>query len=71
MELTAGPELQQGGHVAALLSHLIGDCDYEALPILNMVVPQTGHLPFVAGLPFFMVVASAFCISRWVRHLRQ
>jgi hypothetical protein len=25
----------------------------------------------VAGLPFFMVVASAFDISRWVLHLRQ
>ena len=44
---------------------------YFALPILNIVVPQTGHLPFVAGLPFFIVVASAFDISRWVLHFRQ
>jgi len=28
---------------------------YEALPILKMVVPQFGHVPRVAGLPFFMV----------------
>jgi hypothetical protein len=28
---------------------------YEALPILKTVVPQLGHTPRVAGLPFFMV----------------
>jgi hypothetical protein len=25
------------------------------LPILNIFVPQVGHTPWVAGLPFFMV----------------
>jgi hypothetical protein len=47
------------------------DVGYFALPILNIVVPQTGHLPFVAGLPFFIVVASAFDISRCVLHFKQ
>lgn len=28
---------------------------FYAAPILNMVVPQDGHLAFKAGLPFFMV----------------
>lgn len=44
---------------------------YFALPILNIVVPHTGHLPFVAGLPFFIVVASAPDISRCVLHFKQ
>jgi hypothetical protein len=35
------------------------------------LVPQTGHVPVVAGLPFFIVIACAFCISRLVLHLRQ
>jgi hypothetical protein len=25
------------------------------LPILNILVPQTGQIPWVAGLPFFIV----------------
>ncbi len=27
-----------------------------AEPILNIFVPQTGHLPSVAGRPFFIVI---------------
>ena len=30
---------------------------YAALPILNIEIPHVGHVPFVAGLPFFMVTA--------------
>ena len=44
---------------------------YLALPILYMPVPQTGHAPFVAGLPFFIVTGVASFISRWVRHFRR
>ena len=36
-----------------------------------MAVPQTGQLPFVADLPFFIVTWAGFCMSRLVRHLRQ
>ena len=28
-----------------------------ALPILNIEMPHVGHVPFVAGFPFFMVTA--------------
>ena len=28
-----------------------------ALPILNIEMPHVGQVPFVAGLPFFMVTA--------------
>ena len=28
-----------------------------ALPILNIEMPHVGHVPLVAGLPFFMVTA--------------
>jgi hypothetical protein len=34
-------------------------------------VPHTGHLPIVAGLPFFIVTSSGSLIARWVRHFRQ
>src|SRR3990172_10004634 len=36
-----------------------------------MAVLQTGQLPLVADLPFFMVTWVGFCMSRLVRHLRQ
>lgn len=44
--------------------------DYAA-PILYMPVPQTGHFPFIAGLPFFMVTLSGLSTSLLVRHLTQ
>jgi hypothetical protein len=31
--------------------------DYDALPILNIFVLQIGQVPWVAGRPFFMVMA--------------
>ena len=40
-------------------------------PILYMPVPHTGHLPFIAGLPFFMVTLTALGSSLLVRHLTQ
>ncbi len=42
-----------------------------AFPILNILVPQTGHTPWVAGFPFFMVMALAYFISLLVRHFTQ
>jgi hypothetical protein len=36
-----------------------------------MAVPQVGHTPLVAGLPFFIVVALALFISFLERHLTQ
>jgi hypothetical protein len=37
----------------------------------NMLVPQVGQTPLVAGLPFFMVIALAFFISFLERHFTQ
>ena len=37
----------------------------------NMAVPQVGHTPFVAGLPFFMVIALASFISFLDLHFTQ
>jgi hypothetical protein len=34
-------------------------------------VPQTGHVPVVAGLPFFMVIFCGFFTSREALHLTQ
>jgi hypothetical protein len=44
-------------------------CGY--LPILNIFVLHTGQDPWVAGRPFFMVMALAPFISLLVRHLTQ
>jgi hypothetical protein len=50
---------------------LLVACDYYALPIRNTFVPQVGHTPWVAGLPFFIVMAFGFLISLLVRHFIQ
>lgn len=42
-----------------------------AAPILNIVVPQSPHLPRVAGRPFFMVTRRGSWISLLSRHLMQ
>jgi len=42
-----------------------------AAPILYIPVPQTGHFPFIAGLPFFMVTFCAAGSSLLARHLTQ
>src|SRR5205807_10247918 len=44
---------------------------YFAAPIRIMVVPQTGHFPCIAGLPFLSFTATAFLISRLARHFTQ
>jgi hypothetical protein len=40
-------------------------------PILNTLVPQLGHAPWVAGLPFFILIDFAFLISTFLRHFIQ
>jgi hypothetical protein len=44
-----------------------------ALPprILNMTVPQVGHLPLMALRPFFIVSSTASAISFFALHLTQ
>jgi hypothetical protein len=44
-----------------------------ALPprILNMTVPQVGHLPLMAFRPFFIVSSTALEISFFALHLTQ
>ena len=45
-------------------------CSY-ALPIRNTLVPQTGQVPFVAGLPFFSVTCDGLRTSRLLLHFMQ
>ena len=45
-------------------------CAYAA-PIRNSVVPHTGHLPRIAGLPFLSVTLFGSAISRFARHFTQ
>ncbi len=65
--------MKKGSHVRALLHCSVKQCGVgdQALPILNMRVPQVGQTPSVAGLPFFIVMGVGFFISRFSRHLRQ
>jgi hypothetical protein len=44
---------------------------YFAFPILNILVPQEGQVPLVAGLLFFMVTSCGDFISFLARHLTQ
>jgi hypothetical protein len=40
-------------------------------PILNIFVPQDGQMPWVAGRPFFMVIATGSFISFLALHFTQ
>jgi hypothetical protein len=40
-------------------------------PILNILVPHTGQVPWVAGLPFFIVILVSLRMSRFALHLTQ
>jgi hypothetical protein len=40
-------------------------------PILNIFVPQTEHVPVVAGRPFFMVICLSPLISLFALHFTQ
>jgi hypothetical protein len=44
---------------------------YYPLPIRKTLVPQTGHMPWIAGLPFLRVVFWGFLMSRLALHLTQ
>ena len=52
---------------------LWGEPDGLALPpsILNMTVPQVGHLPLMALRPFFITSSTASTISFLALHLTQ
>jgi hypothetical protein len=47
--------------------HSIGDQP----PILNILVPHTGQVPWVAGFPFFIVIFCSLVMSRFALHLTQ
>jgi hypothetical protein len=44
---------------------------YFIAPILKIFVLQTGHVPSVAGRPFFIVICLALLISRSALHFMQ
>lgn len=37
----------------------------------QIVLPQTGHVPFVMGLPFFVVLSTGFFILFFSLHFMQ
>ena len=44
---------------------------YFVEPILNILVPHEGQVPWVADLPFFMVMLLESFISLLARHFTQ
>jgi hypothetical protein len=67
--ITAGKEEAPGAHYCAPGAYMLGDKSY--LPILNILVPHEGHVPCVAGRPFFMVMAFGSFISFLALHFTQ
>ena len=63
-------EVRQGKLAPKLLRPLLQTSYLEA-PILNILVPQVLQVPFVAGLPFFIVIAWGFFISLFDLHFTQ
>jgi hypothetical protein len=53
------------------LAMVITGGTFQLLPMRNILVPQVGQTPCVAGLPFFMVMALAPFISFFARHFTQ
>jgi hypothetical protein len=44
---------------------------YDEAPILKSFVEQSGHSPWIAGRPFFMVTCVGFLISFFALHFTQ
>jgi len=62
-----------GAGLAGCAAGAAGVATEAALPpnILNMTVPQVGHLPLMALRPFFIVSSTASMISFLALHLTQ
>ncbi len=43
----------------------------SSFPILKILVPQSGHVPWIAGRPFFIVTCCGSLISTFLRSLTQ
>ena len=72
MQLTTGkgPGDQNIHSAPSVVGQLCGDW-LQSFPIRNILVPQVGQTPCVAGLPFFMVIDLASFISFFARHFTQ
>ena len=44
---------------------------YLAAPMRQTVLPHEGQVPFVMGLPFFVVLSTGFCICFFSLHFMQ
>ncbi len=65
----AGPESDRAPAVSGEGSIDRARCGQP--PMRNIFVPQTGQVPCVAGLPFFIVIFCASFISRFALHFTQ
>jgi len=44
-------------------NYILVELQIQLFPILNILVPHAGHVPWVAGLPFFIMIDFGFFIS--------
>jgi hypothetical protein len=65
---SAGGQPPPVKYYAVLKKDVLG---YLPLPILNILVPHVGQVPWVAGRPFFILIWLGLFISFFVRHFMQ
>ena len=61
--------LAKAGANVVVCARTLSDVERTAAEIKKFA--HTGHVPWVAGLPFFMVIFLAFFISLLLRHFTQ
>ena len=61
-ELAGWARTHDGAEAAARLVERFAGASYSSLPILKILVPQSGQVPWIAGRPFFMVT----CFGSWI-----
>lgn len=72
-ELRQAQRIQRGPgrHVRGLVISLMSAAYFFAAPMRQIVVPQSGHLPLVMGLPFFVVPSTGSVMIFLALHFTQ
>ena len=65
------PSLPARSRGARLLAGAPAARRYFVLPMRQIVLPHTGHVPFVMGFPFFVVLATGSFMTFFSLHFMQ
>jgi hypothetical protein len=66
-----GPENNDARTKAGIFKQIKRSSCYLTAPMRQMVVPQSGHLPFVIGLPFLVTPSTGSFMVFFALHLTQ